>query len=395
MADWEDILDNLPESRLGDAVTPVRESAQRDLPTATALLEHGCVERECPLYDGRVTVPYLEVGSPDAACTVLYMHGLFGSRYEWCRVANRIANSGGGKVYRVLCPDLRGHGGWSGGGASDGSVECSVQQMAADMSAFLKATSRENEPAGGAAVIGFSMGGVVAMYMQAFYASLVKVAVVIGSSVCSNAASKPAAASVSATRSDEGQLNGVADALYEAAMLLPPEAPVNAQVALAIFGMDPSRPNRRMASMLAKYAGLPGGPLTAPGILAGPLTGLPKVTEPMPGFAIILKHPMRASVVQSYLRSITALDLTAHMRTHAKAPCLLIWGEYDFLFDDANRKHTIAAFTEKVKFSHRVQTEFKIYAKGTHFVHTEKQHVDAVIADILEFFKRHGAAASP
>jgi hypothetical protein len=42
-----------------------------------------------------------------------------------------------------------------------------------------------------------------------------------------------------------------------------------------------------------RYDALPEGPLTAPGIIAGPLTGLPRVTEPMPGFAIIRGHPVQ------------------------------------------------------------------------------------------------------
>jgi hypothetical protein len=78
-------------------------------------------------------------------------------------------------------------------------------------------------------------------------------------------------------------------------MRFPEDAALSSTHALDLFGLsvDPRKPAYApMAAALAQYDQLPGGPLTAPGIVAGPLTGLPRVTEPIPGFAICRGHPV-------------------------------------------------------------------------------------------------------
>jgi pimeloyl-ACP methyl ester carboxylesterase len=122
-----------------------------ELMRAKALAEHapGCTERRVTVRGE--TVYYLDTGEPTAT-PVLYLHGLFGSRFEWCvlcvvprlpegvrpwvdasqpyvqlthrcRAAPSLAADG---QLRLLCPDLRGFGHST---AATGAVECTVAQV--------------------------------------------------------------------------------------------------------------------------------------------------------------------------------------------------------------------------------------------------------------------------
>lgn len=80
---------------------------------------------------------------------VLILHGLFGSAGNWAGIARRL-----GAAHRVFVLDLRNHG------ASPWSDEVGYPAQAADVAAFIR-----RHGLGGAAVIGHSMGGKVAMML--------------------------------------------------------------------------------------------------------------------------------------------------------------------------------------------------------------------------------------
>lgn len=78
---------------------------------------------------------------------VVILHGLFGSRRNWRRIAQALSAS-----HRVLCVDLRNHGG------SPWAATMSYPEMAADVRMLIE-TERLDRPV----VIGHSMGGKTAM----------------------------------------------------------------------------------------------------------------------------------------------------------------------------------------------------------------------------------------
>lgn len=88
---------------------------------------------------------------------VVILHGLFGSRRNWRRIAQALSAS-----HRVLCVDLRNHGG------SPWADTMSYPEMAADVRMLIEA-ERLDRPV----VIGHSMGGKTAMTLALESPSLV------------------------------------------------------------------------------------------------------------------------------------------------------------------------------------------------------------------------------
>jgi esterase len=78
---------------------------------------------------------------------VVILHGVFGSARNWASIAGRLAER-----YRVIAVDLRNHG------ASPHAASMTYDEMAEDVLALIR-----ERGLGGAALVGHSMGGKVAM----------------------------------------------------------------------------------------------------------------------------------------------------------------------------------------------------------------------------------------
>ncbi|MEO5666036.1 MAG: alpha/beta fold hydrolase [Nocardioides sp.] len=111
---------------------------------------------------GDIEVAYTEAGDGPP---VVLVHGLAEDRGTWS--AQQSALTG----VRTLAYDLRGHG-----GTTLGSPDGSLAQLGADLLGFLEAVT------GPATVVGFSLGGTVALWAAAERPDLVTHAVVLGTS---------------------------------------------------------------------------------------------------------------------------------------------------------------------------------------------------------------------
>ena len=99
-----------------------------------------------------ISIRFLESGPRDAAHTILFLHGGTGTAARhWSRQLAGFAARG----YRTLAPDLRGHGGTAND--RDGLDQA---VMAEDESALLEALGVRR-----AHVVGFSVGGVIGLYL--------------------------------------------------------------------------------------------------------------------------------------------------------------------------------------------------------------------------------------
>lgn len=114
-------------------------------------------------------------GSPEAPA-ILLIHGLGWSSHLWDRQAAWLADAG----WRVVAPDLRGMG-----DSDKPAAPYSIDQFTADMVALLHALD-----IAAATVVGFSLGGTIAMALAARYPALVNGLVV----VCASASSSTDAA---------------------------------------------------------------------------------------------------------------------------------------------------------------------------------------------------------
>lgn len=108
---------------------------------------------------GQVTLTVETWGSPDAEPVVL-LHGGAQTRRAWRGTARRLSDAG----WRVVCPDLRGHGdsSWSPGG------DYSVDALRADLRRVLDHVGRP------AHLVGASLGGLVAILGAAAYPGQVR-----------------------------------------------------------------------------------------------------------------------------------------------------------------------------------------------------------------------------
>ncbi len=130
-------------------------------------------EPPTPIREGRVgangiSVHYLEAGPPDARQTVLLLHGGTGSaRRHWSGQLRDLGSRG----YRVLAPDHRGHA-----GTTNDRDSLDQELMAEDEAAFLRVLGVDR-----AHVVGFSVGGVVGLYLALARPDVVASLVTIGS----------------------------------------------------------------------------------------------------------------------------------------------------------------------------------------------------------------------
>lgn len=101
-----------------------------------------------------LALSYLEWGAPDAPCLVL-LHGGLEHAHAWDHLAPALA-----RKWRVIAPDLRGHGDsdWSPGG------DYAVLDYASDLAALLDTLGIVR-----AALVGHSLGGAVAAAFAALY----------------------------------------------------------------------------------------------------------------------------------------------------------------------------------------------------------------------------------
>jgi pimeloyl-ACP methyl ester carboxylesterase len=107
---------------------------------------------------------YVEAGNPDGE-PLLLLHGYTDSSRSWSLVVPHLSR------YRLLMPDQRGHGG------SDAPECCyGASQFAYDAKLFLDALGVER-----AAVVGHSLGSMVALSMAAEYPARVRSITLIGS----------------------------------------------------------------------------------------------------------------------------------------------------------------------------------------------------------------------
>ncbi|HEY6058677.1 MAG TPA: alpha/beta hydrolase, partial [Candidatus Limnocylindrales bacterium] len=125
------------------------------------------------LREGRVgangiSIRYLESGPRDAPEAILFLHGGTGSgRRHW---TGQLADFGR-RGYRCLAPDHRGHA-----GTTNDRIGLDQELMALDAAGFLGALG-----IGRAHVVGFSVGGVVGIYLAIARPDLVGSLVTIGS----------------------------------------------------------------------------------------------------------------------------------------------------------------------------------------------------------------------
>jgi pimeloyl-ACP methyl ester carboxylesterase len=115
-----------------------------------------------------LSIRYLKAGPADAAETILFLHGGTGTaERHWSGQLDDFSARG----YLCLAPDHRGHGGTSND--RDGLDQ---ELMAQDEVAFLAALGVDR-----AHVVGFSVGGVIALYMAIAHPERVASVTTIGS----------------------------------------------------------------------------------------------------------------------------------------------------------------------------------------------------------------------
>lgn len=111
-----------------------------------------------------IDVAYREAGPVDAPA-VVFVHGLAEDSATWQPQLDTLAG------YHLYAYDVRGHG------ATDpGAGEGKLEQLAADLGAFLETVS------GPAICVGFSLGGTIVLAAAADYPNLVRGVVVLGTS---------------------------------------------------------------------------------------------------------------------------------------------------------------------------------------------------------------------
>lgn len=111
---------------------------------------------------GDIEVAYTEAGTGKP---VVFVHGLAEDRATWAVQQRDLPE------VRTFAYDLRGHG-----GSTLGAADATLDQLGGDLVAFLEQVS------GPAAVVGFSLGGTVALWAAAARPDLVTVAIVLGTS---------------------------------------------------------------------------------------------------------------------------------------------------------------------------------------------------------------------
>ena len=111
-----------------------------------------------------IEVAYSEAGDPQARPVVL-IHGLAEARDSWAGTQAELAG------FHTFAYDLRGHGATTAGNGTG-----TLEQLGQDLLAFLETVT------GPAAVVGFSLGGTIALWAAAERPDLVQGTVVLGTS---------------------------------------------------------------------------------------------------------------------------------------------------------------------------------------------------------------------
>eukprot|EP00958_Prasinococcus_capsulatus_P002988 scaffold266_cov391-Prasinococcus_capsulatus_cf.AAC.40 len=162
---WEQVQGALPEHRC-QSFAGASEVADEH---AWDPYLHGAYreERHLDLRTG-IRVRYFEWGRGRRP-TVVLLHGLGEVAERWERAASGLCNRG----YRVLAPDLRGHGGSSAPSAGGGArARYSLRLMAEDLLAWVLELDLYARPF---ALVGHGLGAAVALRFAAAYPQLVGV----------------------------------------------------------------------------------------------------------------------------------------------------------------------------------------------------------------------------
>lgn len=115
---------------------------------------------------GDLSVAYTSLDSPDAGgLPVVFVHGLAEDRHSWAVIQHELPDR------PTYAYDLRGHG-----QTSLGVADATLSQLGRDLIGFLEQVS------GPAVVVGFSLGGTIALWAAAERPDLVTHAVVLGTS---------------------------------------------------------------------------------------------------------------------------------------------------------------------------------------------------------------------
>jgi pimeloyl-ACP methyl ester carboxylesterase len=102
-------------------------------------------------------LPYLELGSPTATSTIVFVHGAGGDGSDWDMVAEHLSQ------YHLLLPDLPAHG-------KAGHIQPLSKELAAKLLADL---IRNHAKGGKAYVVGLSMGAFISLELASVYPDLV------------------------------------------------------------------------------------------------------------------------------------------------------------------------------------------------------------------------------
>lgn len=158
---WTRIALALAASALATVALPAETSAAPA--SAVDQAQWNSKKKSVTLPNG-LKMAYVEAGDPRGE-PLLLLHGYTDSSRSWSLVAPYLAK------YRLLMPDQRGHG-------STDAPECcySLSQLAFDAKLFLDALGTENT-----AVVGHSLGSMVAITMAAEYPGRVRSITLIGS----------------------------------------------------------------------------------------------------------------------------------------------------------------------------------------------------------------------
>jgi pimeloyl-ACP methyl ester carboxylesterase len=131
-------------------------------------MDAGARLREGRVEANGISIRYVEAGAAPAAQTILFLHGGTGTAVRhWGRHVMEF----GARGYRALASDHRGHGGTSND--RDGLDQ---ELMAVDVSAFIGALGLARVH-----VVGFSVGGVIGLYLALAHPDQLASLVTIGS----------------------------------------------------------------------------------------------------------------------------------------------------------------------------------------------------------------------
>lgn len=135
----------------------------------------------CVVTTDGVTLAVRDHGPRGASCTVVFLHGLCLSQYEWSDHRDYVANSFGSSV-RVISYDHRGHG--HSGSAPVSTY--SIDQLADDLLQVLTALG----VTGRVILVGHSMGGMAALCFAARAQMVEHPFEVVGMVLCATAAGR-------------------------------------------------------------------------------------------------------------------------------------------------------------------------------------------------------------